>query len=196
MNNNDKDVPRLHQPNSKHMEKSIASLLEATGFDPSHPHLTRTPERVSQYWLENFLDGYELDPQTILKDRYPASEDSLVVIKDIHFHGLCPHHLLPFFGKAHVIYVPNKWVVGFSRLAELVRCFTHRFTLQETATQQIAHALMDELGALGAGCVMEATHTCMTLRKGDHQQSKILTNLFLGSLKDSPPWDQIYSSSS
>ena len=191
MKNNDEDVPQIQQPNTQKMEDALSSFLESSGFDIAHPHLSKTAQRVAQCWHDDFLDGYKMDATELLGDRYPTKENGLVIVKNIHFHGLCPHHLLPFFGQAHIVYIPDKWVVGFSRLTELVRCYTHRFTLQETATHQIAHALMDELNARGAGCVMEATHTCMTLRKGDQQQSKIMTNLFLGELQESPPWTQL-----
>lgn len=178
------DMPQQSQPpHRQQMEQSIRTLLQATGFSLDHPHLRDTPERVAECWLSDLLDGYQQDPAHLLSDRYPAQEDGLVMVHNIDCHGICPHHLLPFFGKVHLAYLPHQNIVGFSRLGQLVRCITHRLTLQETATHQIADALMQHLQAKGAGCVMEAQQLCMCLRQSDQAHSTVVTSCFLGAFQ-------------
>lgn len=179
------DLPELgHPPNRQKMEQSITSLLEATGFSVTHPHLRETPERVAECWLNDLLDGYQAEPGALLADRYPVPEEGgLVVVRDMDCHGICPHHLLPFFGKVHVAYLPTEHIVGFSRLGQLVRCLTHRLTLQETATRLIAESLMQHLTAQGAGCVMVAQQMCMCLRSSEQNRSSVVTSCFLGEFK-------------
>lgn len=185
------ESPLSVKPERTAMQKAIKDLLTSAGFDPTHPHLQDTPQRVASCWLEDLLDGYSMSPAAILSDAFPSQNEGLVVVRNIHVHGLCPHHLLPFSGVAHIAYQPQSKVVGFSRLAELTRCFTHRLTLQETATRQIANALLEHLDARGAGCILEAVHTCMTLRGKDQRESRVLTSSFLGSLQTNPPWPQM-----
>ncbi len=179
------DMPQVvRPPDQKKMEESIAALLTAAGLSMEHEQLRETPQRVAECWLSDLLDGYQLSPKTILSDRYPTKDDGLVVVHNIDCHGICPHHLLPFFGKVHLAYIPSQEIVGFSRLGELVRCLTHRLTLQETATHQIAEALMEHLNAKGAGCVMQARQMCMSLRHAEQRESGVLTSSFLGTLRD------------
>lgn len=178
------DMPQaLQPPDSQKMQDSIANLLTAAGFATDHEQLKETPQRVTECWNNDLLDGYRLSPANILSECYPTEDDGLVVVHNIDCHGVCPHHLLPFFGKVHLAYVPNQAIVGFSKLGELVRCLTHRLTLQETATHQIAEALMEHLNAKGAGCVMLARQMCMSLRHPDQRKSEVLTSCFLGTLK-------------
>jgi GTP cyclohydrolase I len=165
------------------MCKSIEDFLKASGFVSEHPQLVDTPQRVTETWLEQLLDGYHLDPVEILSEHYPSSDDGLVVVRDIDCHGVCPHHLLPFIGQADIAYIPDQAIVGFSKLTALVQCFTHRLTLQETATHQIAQALITYLGAKGAACVIKAQHLCMALRHSHQRKSQIITSSFQGSLR-------------
>ncbi len=172
------------------MAQGIHLFLEGLGVSLDAPHLLGTPERVAACWQEDLLDGYRYDPAQILADSFPAQEGDLIVVRDIRFHGMCPHHLLPFFGVAHLAYVPKQRIVGFSQLGLLVRCLTHRLTLQEMATHQIAHALLEHLDALGSACVMHTTQLCMNLRSAEHTHSSVTTSCFLGALRDHLPYQQ------
>jgi GTP cyclohydrolase IA len=170
------------------MRRAIEQLLRASGLDPGHdPDLLQTAERVSQLWQSEFLAGYEMDPATILGETVVGEADpEVVVVGGLRFHSMCPHHLLPFRGVAHVAYLPQGKLVGFGRLAELVECFTKRLTLQERATHQIAEALCNQLGARGAGCVIEAQQLCLALPGERHDESGVVTSAFVGEMRDRP----------
>jgi len=147
------------------LRAAIEALLRASGLDPTRDaDLAETPARVARLWESEFLAGYGMDPAKILGDPVQGEADpDVVVVGGLRFHAMCPHHLLPFRGVAHVAYLPAGKLVGFGRLAELVDCFTKRLTLQERATHQIADALCQHLGARGAGCVIEADQLCLAL---------------------------------
>ena len=164
---------------------AIAAFLVACGRDPtSDPDLRQTPERVAQLWRSEFLAGYAMDPAVILADTVVGEADpDVVVVGGLRFHSMCPHHLLPYRGVAHVAYIPHGRLVGFGRLAELVDCFTRRLTLQERATSQIADALCTHLGALGAGCVIEAEQLCLALPGERHDASGVVTSAFAGEMR-------------
>lgn len=183
-------IPQERAPQQELMEQGIRLFLEGLGVPLDAPHLADTPQRVRACWQKDLLDGYQLDPAEILGDHFLAQSDDFILVRDIRFHGVCPHHLLPFFGTAHVAYVPKQHIVGFSQLGELVRCLTHRLTLQELATHQIAQALMEHLDAAGAACVMETTQLCMNLRSAEHTHSSVVTSCFLGTLRESPTLQQ------
>ncbi len=183
-------IPQVNAPDPQRMLQGIRLFLEGLGVPPDAPHLRETPERVAACWQEDLLDGYRYDPAQLLADHFPAQDGGLIVVRDIRFHGICPHHLLPFFGVAHLAYLPKHRIVGFSQLGLLVRCLTHRLTLQELATHQIAHALLEHLDALGSACVMHTTQLCMNLRTAEHAHSSVTTTCFLGSLRDHLPYQQ------
>jgi GTP cyclohydrolase I len=170
------------------MGKAIGDFLEAAGIDMSDPHLAGTPERVAKAWTEEFLDGYETDAGSILRASFensaPGGEDAseIVLAKHIPFHGLCPHHLLPFQGEAHIGYLPAERLAPFSALARLVDCFAHRLQIQETITREIAEALVEHLGAKGAVAVLESEQSCMTVRGVKRRGSRIVTTHFSGVL--------------
>jgi len=170
------------------MQAAIAELLRAAGRDPvNDPDLKHTPARVAALWKNEFLAGYAMDPTTILGDPVVGEADpDVVVVGGLRFHSLCPHHLVPFRGVAHVAYIPNGKLAGFGRLADLVECFTKRLTLQERATHQIAQALMDGLSAKGAGCVLEAEQLCLALPGERHDQSGVVTSAFVGEMRERP----------
>jgi len=167
---------------------AVTGLLRASGLDPGNdPDLLGTPRRVAELWQEEFLSGYDMDPQEILSDPVEGEADpDVVVVGGLRFHSMCPHHLLPSRGVAHVAYIPNGKLVGFGRLAQLVACFTKRLTLQERATHQIAQALQDGLQAAGAGCVIEAQQLCLALPGERHDQSGVVTSAFVGEMKTRP----------
>lgn len=175
-------VPQKQAPARLDLQKAVANLLEAAGFSLEETHLKETPSRVSESWISDLLSGYQMEPSKILGDPFPSDENGVVLIKNIHFHGLCPHHLLPFKGKVNVAYIPKGKIVGFSCIADLVKCFTRRLTLQELATQAVPNAIQKYLQSEGAGCVMQAEQMCMQLRGGDQRESKVITSHFQGSL--------------
>ena len=170
------------------LRKAIDALLRASGRDPDRdPDLITTPERVAKLWQTEFLAGYAMDPADILGDPVLGEVDpDVVVVGGLRFHAMCPHHLVPYRGVAHVAYLPNGKLVGFGRLADLVDCFTKRLTLQERATHQIAEALWQGLGAHGAGCVIEAEQMCLALPGEKHDQSGVVTSAFVGQMRERP----------
>ena len=175
-----------HNPQA--MSAAIAALLKAAGLDPAgDADLKQTPERVARLWQEEFLAGYAMDPAKILGDLVVGETDpDVVIVSGLRFHSMCPHHLVPFRGLAHLAYIPAGKLAGFGRLADLVECFTKRLTLQERATHQIAQALWQGTGARGAGCVMEAEQLCLALPGERHDQSGVLTSAFVGDMNERP----------
>jgi GTP cyclohydrolase I len=167
---------------------AVQALLRAAGRDPSsEPDLQQTPERVARLWIEEFLAGYAMDPAKILGAPVLGEKDpDVVVVSGLRFHSMCPHHLVPFRGVAHIAYMPAGKLAGFGRLGDLVECLTKRLTLQERATHQIAEAVWLGLGARGAGCVMEAEQWCLALPGERHNESKVVTAAFVGELEGRP----------
>jgi GTP cyclohydrolase I len=145
----------------------VARFLDALGLPPEvrgAPDLDLTPRRVAEAWLEDLVDGYAKDPAEILADPLPSRSRDLVAVTGIDFHSVCPHHLLPSRGVAHVAYVPGGRVVGFGQIVKLVDALAHRLVLQEDLARQIADALVEHVGARGAACHLEAEQLCMTVR--------------------------------
>src|SRR6185437_13665113 len=164
-------------PTDPDLGAAVDALLRAAGRDPAaDPDLKQTGRRVSQLWRAEFLAGYEMDPAVILGDPVTGEADpDVVVVGGLRFHAMCPHHLLPYRGVAHVAYLPQGKLVGFGRLA-----------LQERATHQIADALCRHLGARGAGCVIEAEQLCLALPAEKHDQSGVVTSAFVGEMRERP----------
>ncbi len=175
-------------PDPAALRAAVTALLRASGREPDRdPDLTQTAERVATLWQTEFLGGYAMDPATILADPVVGEADpDVVVVGGLRFHSMCPHHLVPYRGVAHVAYLPKGKLVGFGRLADLVECFTKRLTLQERATHQIAEALWQGLGAHGAGCVIEAEQLCLALPGERHDQSGVVTSAFVGDMQRRP----------
>jgi GTP cyclohydrolase I len=144
--------------------------------------LALTPQRVAEAWLRDLLDGYARDPATILADAMPSRERGLVSVTGIDFHSICPHHLLPSRGVAHVAYVPGGRIAGFGQIVQLVDALAHRFVLQEDLARAIPDALMRHLGARGAACVLDAEQLCMTVRGGRRPHARAHADAFLGTL--------------
>ncbi len=174
----------LRAPDLASARRAVGDFLESLGFNLDNPHLKSTPSRVVESWVSQFLDGYNLDPAQLLADTYPAPSGEVIVIRDIRCVGLCPHHLLPFFGTVNIAYIPSGKIVGFSKLADLVRCFTRRLTLQEEATHQIAQSLVAYLGARGAACYIRARQMCLALLNPERAESSIDTVSFLGEFEN------------
>ncbi|OKL48693.1 GTP cyclohydrolase I FolE [Boudabousia marimammalium] len=148
----------------KSVEQAVTDLLKALGEDPTRPGLVDTPKRVAKAWQE-MLNGQAAEPVQQLETVFESHHSDLVIVRDIGFESVCEHHLLPFKGVAHIGYIPRDGkVVGLSKLARLVDGYAHRLQLQEKLTNQIADALQEALDPIGVGVVMEAEHTCMSVR--------------------------------
>lgn len=163
-------------------EKAVRLLLEAIGEDPNREGLVETPRRVARMFSE-LTEGYEQDPKQHLSKVFDATDAEVVIEKDIMFHSLCEHHLLPFFGKVHIAYIPDGKVVGLSKLARVVEVFARRLQIQEKMTNQIADAVNDELSPQGVLVIIEAEHTCMTMRGIKKIGSKTVTLSARGKFK-------------
>ncbi|HEX8340218.1 MAG TPA: GTP cyclohydrolase I FolE [Tepidisphaeraceae bacterium] len=168
------DIPRI--------EKAVREILLAVGEDPDREGLLKTPNRVARAYGE-LMAGLQDEPRRHLKTVFTEQYDEIVLLRDIEFHSLCEHHLLPFTGRAHLAYLPQGKVVGLSKLARLVEGYARRPQVQERLTTQIADALMAELSPMGAACVIEATHTCMTIRGAKKHGSTMVTSALRGSFK-------------
>jgi len=165
------------------MEKHVRAILEALGEDPDREGLTKTPERVAKS-LSFLTSGYGQDPDQIINDAlFTEDYEEMILEKDIDVYSLCEHHLLPFHGKAHVAYIPNRKIVGVSKLARLVDAYARRLQVQERLTNQIAHTIMDRIKPLGVAVVIEAEHMCMRMRGVQKENSIIMTSALLGAFR-------------
>ena len=165
------------------MEEQIRLILKALGENPDREGLKRTPQRVAQA-LSFLTQGYQMDPAKIINDAlFSEDYEEMIVQKDIDFYSLCEHHLLPFFGKAHVAYIPHHKIVGISKLARLVDVYARRLQVQERLTNQIATIIMEKLDPLGVAVVVEAEHLCMRMRGVEKQNSMIITSTLLGAFR-------------
>jgi GTP cyclohydrolase I len=165
------DQPRI--------ERAVREILAAVGEDPDREGLRETPARVARMYAELF-SGLHDDPRVHLQKFFTEKYDEVVLVRDISFHSMCEHHMLPFMGKAHIGYLPSGKVVGLSKLARVVDVVSRRPQVQERMTEQIADLLVDELGAKGVAVVIEATHTCMTIRGVRKPGSLCLTSAMRG----------------
>lgn len=163
--------------------KAIRMLLEAIGEDPEREGLVDTPERVARMY-EEILSGMDETPKEHLAKQFEVCASDIVIEKDITFYSMCEHHLLPFFGKVHIAYIPNGKVVGLSKLARTVEVYAKRLQLQEQLTTQIADALESELSPKGVAVAIEAEHTCMTMRGVKKPGSKTITYVTRGELEN------------
>ena len=163
----------------------IRGLLVQLGEDPDREGLRQTPRRVEQAF-RYFTEGYHQDLDKLLNGAlYSVCYDEMVIVKDIEVFSLCEHHLLPFFGKAHIAYVPNKKVIGLSKIPRLVDVFARRLQIQERLTSQIAQAIEQKIQPQGVGVVIEARHLCMMMRGVEKQHSRAVTSAMLGVFRDS-----------
>lgn len=172
------------------MEEHIREILKAMGEDPEREGLLKTPQRVAQA-LSFLTRGYEMDPAKVINDAlFTEDYEEMIVQKDIDFYSLCEHHLLPFFGKAHVAYIPHHKIVGISKLARLVDVYARRLQTQEHMTSQIATAIEEILNPRGVAVMLEAEHMCMSVRGVEKPGSSTITTQFTGSFRDNPD-DQV-----
>jgi GTP cyclohydrolase I len=180
-------VPRGERPSREEAEAAVRTLIDWAGDDPTREGLLDTPARVARSYRELFA-GYETDPRQYLERVFEevGGYDELVVLRDIRFVSFCEHHMLPVVGRAHVGYLPNQRVVGISKLARVVHGFGRRLQIQEKMTAEIALAIQDILQPKGVGVVLEAEHSCMTLRGVNVPGATLTTSHLLGLVRDDP----------
>ncbi len=165
------------------MQQEIRRILESVGEDPGREGLLRTPERVERAW-RYLLKGYEEDPREVIgRGVFEAVCDEMVLVKDIELYSMCEHHMLPFFGKAHVAYVPDRKIVGLSKIPRVVDIYARRLQVQERMTVQIAEALEEVLQPKGVGVIIEASHLCMMMRGVQKQNSVTITSCVRGRFR-------------
>jgi len=166
------------------LSKLLKSIIEALGENPSRQGLTNTPERAAKA-LQYLTRGYQEDLQTLINGAlFESDMDEMVIVKDIDLYSLCEHHLLPFFGKCHVAYIPNGKVLGLSKIARIVDMFSRRLQIQENLTKQIAESILEITEAHGVGVVIEAQHLCMMMRGVEKQNSCMTTSMMLGIFRN------------
>lgn len=162
------------------MQQAVAHILREVDPEPMREGLRDTPKRFEKA-MRFYTEGYKKDPRAVIGDALFESEsDEMVLVKDIEMYSLCEHHLAPFFGRAHVAYIPGKKIVGLSKIARVVDVFARRLQVQERLTVQIAHAIQDVLQPRGVGVVVEARHLCMMMRGVEKQNSSTVTSCLLG----------------
>jgi GTP cyclohydrolase I len=175
-------MPAMTEPGTS-LEAAVRTLIVEIGEDPNRQGLARTPERIRRMY-EELTDGYRTDPDRLIAGAcFDVDYDEMVVVRDIEFYSLCEHHLLPFFGRAHVGYLPRGRVVGLSKIPRIVDMYAHRLQVQERLTVQIADFLMEQLTPKGVGAVVEATHLCTIMRGVKKQAATMVTSSMLGTFR-------------
>jgi len=169
---------------SASFEELVREILVRLGEDPKREGLLNTPDRVHRA-LGQLTRGYQEDPEALLRGAlFTVNYDEMVIVKDIEVFSLCEHHMLPFFGKVHVAYIPNGKVIGLSKIPRLVEVFSRRLQVQERLTTQIAETIQNAIEPLGVGVVIEARHLCMMMRGVEKQHSSAVTSSMLGVFRD------------
>jgi GTP cyclohydrolase IA len=165
------------------MQEHIKGVLAALGEDPAREGLLDTPKRVEKA-LRFLTSGYQADVDTVLNNAlFTVDYNEMVIVRDVDFYSLCEHHLLPFFGRCHVAYIPNGKVIGLSKIPRLVEIFSRRLQIQERLTNQIAETIREKIQPLGVAVVMEAAHLCMSMRGVEKQNSVAVTSAMLGGFR-------------
>ncbi len=177
----------VDKPTKEEAEAAVRTLLAWAGDDPTREGLVDTPRRVTKAFKEYYA-GYEQDPAEILDRTFAeiSGYDDMVMLRDIQFSSHCEHHMAPFYGRVHVAYLPNGAVVGISKIARVVEAFAKRLQIQEAMTAQIAKAISDHLGARGVAVMIEAAHTCMSMRGVQKHDVATITTQFTGEYKTNP----------
>ena len=185
-NNNSSNYTKLETYNNdvtNALKDNFAEVLKGVGEDPDREGLVKTPERAAKA-MQFLTSGYETDPEQILRSALFKEEyNEMVLVKDIELYSLCEHHILPFFGKAHVAYIPNGHIVGLSKIPRIVDIFARRLQVQERLTHEILNCIQDVLQPLGAAIVIEARHMCMMMRGVQKQNSVTTTSAFTGQFR-------------
>jgi GTP cyclohydrolase I len=179
-----RDLPPLPVDHDR-LRRAVRELLAAVGENPDREGLLDTPDRVARMYAEVFA-GLRTDPGAYLQKTFTQKHDEMVLVKDIEFSSMCEHHLLPFMGKAHIAYLPNGRIVGLSKLARVVDAVARRPQVQERMTEEIADLIMTHLKARGVGVVVEASHSCMTLRGVRKPGAMTITSSMRGGFLDNP----------
>ena len=165
-------------------DELVREMLVRLGENPNREGLVRTPERVHKAF-EHLTRGYQLDPEELLRGAlFTVTYDEMVIVKDIEMFSLCEHHMLPFFGKVHIAYIPNGKVIGLSKMPRLVEVFSRRLQIQERLTTQIAETIQRTIEPQGVGVVVEARHLCMMMRGVEKQHSSAVTSSMLGCFRE------------
>ena len=176
-------APETDESNPHSMEIAVETILQQIGEDPNREGLLKTPERVSRMYNE-LTAGYHTDPVKLINNAiFTAEYDDLVLVKDIDFFSLCEHHMLPFYGKAHVAYLPKGKVIGLSKIPRIVEMFARRLQIQEQMTAQIANFLQEAIEPQGVAVVIEGVHMCARMRGVKNPSSSMITRTFLGEFK-------------
>jgi GTP cyclohydrolase I len=179
-------ILRHRSPDVDAMAAAMVEFLTAAGFDSrGEEHLERTGSRVADAWVKDLLEGYEISPAEALGEPFSEQARDMVLVKDIEFFSSCPHHLMPYQGRAHIAYIPDGKAVGFSGLVRLLDCLAHRLTLQEWLCRDVTATLGEVLAPAGAGCIIQATPTCVFAR-GVRRPCRIVTTSFTGLFADDP----------
>ncbi len=177
-------IPQVGRFDPVAFERAVNDLLIACGVSPDSVHTGKTARRVRELWERRLLGGYAMDPGEALGDGFDDPRDDMVVVRGIAVHGVCPHHLVPFRGEAHVAYVPGGRLHGFGRIARMVDAIGHRFTYQEWMTRDIAEALVSHGKARGAACVIEAEQLCLLLGEDRRGDERVVTQAFTGCFRE------------
>lgn len=169
---------------TENISRMYAQIIETIGEDPNREGLSKTPERAAKA-IQFLTQGYQQDAGEILRSAlFKEDYNEMVVVKDIEVYSMCEHHLLPFYGKAHIAYIPNGYVVGLSKIPRVIDVFARRLQVQERMTHEILHAIDDTLQPLGVAVVIEAAHMCMMMRGVQKQNSSTTTSAFTGAFRD------------
>lgn len=179
-----KKTESYNELSTESIAKKYKVILEEIGENPKREGLLKTPERVARA-LQFLTHGYDLDPQAILESaKFREDYKQMVIVKDIEIYSMCEHHMLPFFGKAHVAYIPNQYIVGLSKIPRVVDAFARRLQVQERLTTEIRDCIQDTLQPLGVAVVIEAKHLCMQMRGVQKQNSITTTSAFTGEFEN------------
>lgn len=180
-----KKVEQYDEQTTSGLISKYKDSLRLLGEDPDREGLEKTPERVAKA-MQFMTQGYQMDAKAILDSaKFHEAVSEMILVKDIELYSLCEHHMLPFFGKAHVAYIPNGWITGLSKIARVVDVYSRRLQVQERLTTEILHAIKDSLNPLGVAVVIEASHLCMMMRGVQKQNSVTTTSAFWGEFEKS-----------
>jgi GTP cyclohydrolase I len=178
-----KEIAMKTEEKTQELQEAIEKVLVLVGEDPTRGGLTKTPERVAKMF-QFLTKGYTQDIDGVLNGAlFPIKYDEMVIVKDIDFFSLCEHHLVPFFGRCHIAYLPDKKVIGLSKLPRIVEVFSRRLQVQERLTQQIAEIIQEKIKPQGVAVVMEAQHLCMMMRGVEKQNATAITSAMLGGFR-------------
>lgn len=178
-----KKIEQYDEETTKGLIKTYREAIHLIGEDPDREGLIKTPERIAKA-MQYCTQGYQLDAHAILNSaKFHEDVSEMIIVKDIELYSMCEHHMLPFFGKAHVAYIPNGWITGLSKIARVVDVYARRLQVQERLTHQILNAIQETLNPLGVAVVIEAEHLCMMMRGVQKQNSATTTSAFVGEFE-------------